>query len=64
MTAEKLLTVDDVSRVLSLPPRVVRKLIRERRLGCIELPGGRVRVESVALTEFIEGCRNGDGSPG
>lgn len=63
MKTDKLLTVEDVSRVLSLPPRAVRKLINERRLGCVELPGGRLRVESAVLIDFIAGCRNGAGVP-
>ncbi len=59
MTTDKLLTIDDVSRLLSTTPRVVRRLIRDQRVQHIELPGGRFRVEAAALAEFIEGCKSG-----
>jgi excisionase family DNA binding protein len=53
MTAGRLLTVEAAAELLSTSPRVVRRLIAERRIEFVKV-GRHVRISESALADFIE----------
>lgn len=57
MTTEILLTVEDAAHLLRVPLGTVRHFVRIGLLRPLVLPGGQIRIERVALEEFMESCR-------
>ena len=49
--SDDLLGYDDAARVLSVSPRTVRRLVRERRLDAVRV-GGSVRLRRGTLVEY------------
>jgi excisionase family DNA binding protein len=53
VTDGQFVSVPNVALLLDVSAATVRKLIRQGHLNAIRLPGGTLKVDRVALAEFV-----------
>jgi excisionase family DNA binding protein len=50
----KLMTAKDVAKILGIAPKTVNKLVREAKLGCVQVTAKERRFTEEQIQEYIE----------